>query len=331
MLLVGTFCPAEETSAAACLAFLYFFILQEQAAFDVVWPRGTSGEMIFRPLAARIREQGVDILTERRVTDYRLGAAGRVDGVVCGGETFPADVVISAVGVSGVQGMLRTSATLASFPAFRAVNKLHAIDVVAVRLYLDRRVKIDKPSNALFGFDEGVGGTLFDLNAIHDRYRDEPNSVVECDFYGSHQFTPMGDDEIVRHVKDDILSVVYPAFAAAAVVDSTVLRVPRGVTHFSPGSHQHMLEGRVPGLDNFFNAGDHVWTDHGSFSQERALVTGFEAANRAVDFLEGRASPFLHADILPVPENEPHVEAARKAARELRKLKERLAPGLGWL
>jgi uncharacterized protein with NAD-binding domain and iron-sulfur cluster len=238
--------------------------------------------------------------------------------------------VVSCVGISGLQGMLRTSKVLAALPEYRAVNKLHAIDVLAVRLYLDRRVAIDKPSNALFGFDEGTGGTLFDLNAIHDRYRDEVNSVVECDFYGSQQLTPMSDEDLVRHVKDDILAKVYPAYGAARVLEYTVLRVPRGVTHFSPGSHQHMLEARSP-VPNLFNAGDHVWTDHGSFSQERALVTGYQAANLAIDELEGKPSPFLHADILPVPENEPHIEASRKVARELRKIKETLLPGVDWL
>ena len=39
----------------------------------------------------------------------------------------------------------------------------------AVRLWLDRRVAIPRPSNACAGFDPGVGWTFFDLNALHVR------------------------------------------------------------------------------------------------------------------------------------------------------------------
>eukprot|EP00172_Hildenbrandia_rubra_P000287 Plantae.Rhodophyta-Hildenbrandia_rubra.ctg11277.p1 GENE.Plantae.Rhodophyta-Hildenbrandia_rubra.ctg11277~~Plantae.Rhodophyta-Hildenbrandia_rubra.ctg11277.p1 ORF type:complete len:560 (-),score=75.50 Plantae.Rhodophyta-Hildenbrandia_rubra.ctg11277:1702-3321(-) len=330
MLLVGTFCPAEQTSAAACLAFLYFFILSRQDSFDVVWPRGTSGEMIFRPLAERIEQQGGKILTERRVTDYGMDENGLVNSVICGDETIPADTVISCVGVSGMQGILRTSRALASFPEFRAVNKLFAIDVVAVRLYFDRRVKMDKPSNAFFGFDATTGWTAFDLNEIHDRYRDEQNSVIECDFYGAQQFVPMSDDEVVNTVKK-YLGQTYKAFSSAVVVDSTVLRVPRGVTHFSPGSHQHMLEGKSP-IRNFFNAGDWIWTSHGSFSQERALVSGLEAANNAIDFLDGPSGKSLHADIIPVPADEAHIAFGRRIAKQIRDVREAVAPDFGgWL
>lgn len=203
-------------------------------------------------MTTRIKEQGADILTERRVTDYKLDAQGRVCGVICGDETIAADAVISCVGISGLQGIVRGSKTLSSFAEFRGVSKLSAIDVLAVRLYLDRKVPIDKPSNALFGFDETTGGTLFDLNAIHDRYRDEANSVVECDFYGSQQFTQMSDADIIARVKE-IIGNIYPDYNAASVVDSTVMRVPRGVTHFSPGSFQWMLEPKSKSIPNFFN------------------------------------------------------------------------------
>lgn len=298
----------------------------------MVWPRGTSGEMIFAPLAARIEEQGGVIRTQTRVSDYELDeASGRVTGVVCGDEVLPCDVVVSAVGISGLQGILRSSKTLAGYEYFRKVNKLNSIDVLAVRMYLDRYVKIDKPSNALFGFDEGTGGTLFHLNDIHDRYRDEKFSVIECDFYGSQQLTPMSDEEVVRHVQHDILAKVYREYGEAVVLDCTVMRVVKGVTGFRPGSHQFMLERTTP-IANFFNCGDWIWTDHGSFSQERALVTGLQAANEAVDSLEGSKAPLLHADILDAPAPEPHIEAARRVAKDFRGVKEDLGLGnIGWL
>lgn len=330
MLLVGTFCPGEQTSAAACLAFLYFFILSHQDSFDVRWPRGTSGELIFGPLSDQIRELGGSILTEKRVTDYAMDPnSNKITRVVCGGENFDADVVISCVGINGMQGILKTSKTLARYPEFRAVNKLYAIDVMAVRLYLDRKIQLDRPSNAVFGFDDTTGWTIFDLNALHDRYRSESNSVIECDFYGAQQFLPMQDDEIVTKVKG-YLGRINPGFQDAVVRDATVLRVPKGVTHFSPGSHQHMLSGTTS-ISNFLCAGDWIWTSHGSFSQERALVSGLEASNRAIDILEGQNSPHLHANILPVPQDEAHITSIRKIAKELRNVKDSVAPDLCWM
>lgn len=44
------------------------------------------------------------------------------------------------------------------------------------------QVKIPKPSNACFGFDDTTGWTFFDLNSLHDEYKDEPGTVVEADF-----------------------------------------------------------------------------------------------------------------------------------------------------
>lgn len=44
------------------------------------------------------------------------------------------------------------------------------------------QISIPKPSNACFGFDDTTGWTFFDLNALHDEFRDEPYTVVEADF-----------------------------------------------------------------------------------------------------------------------------------------------------
>ena len=46
------------------------------------------------------------------------------------------------------------------------IRKLSTVDVAAVRLWLDRRVKPTTASNVMAGFDEGVGATFFDLNAL---------------------------------------------------------------------------------------------------------------------------------------------------------------------
>ncbi|KAM3097939.1 FAD-dependent oxidoreductase [Phormidesmis sp. 146-12] len=325
MLLVGLFAPGEQCSAAAALGMLYYFILAHQPDFDVVWCRGTVGEMIFRPWVEKIEAIGGKVLTQRRVSDLSLedGDFASVKGVVCGDEVFEADAVIFAVGVSGMQKIISNSPSLQRFPEFRNVMNLGAIDVLATRLWFDRKVAIPRPSNACFGFDKTTGWTFFDLNTLHDEYQQEPGTVVEADFYHANQFLPLSNEEIVAIVHRDLATCI-PAFGDARVVDSSVIRLPRAVTHFSPGSYASMLPGSTP-VQNLFMSGDWVMTRHGSWSQEKAYVTGLEAANRVIDRFGGS-----HATILPIAADEPHIQAARQVNRSLRDLGKALLPNF-WL
>lgn len=50
--------------------------------------------------------------------------------------------------------------------ALADIRNLSTVDVAAVRLWLDRRVQPKTPSNVMAGFDQGVGATFFDLNAL---------------------------------------------------------------------------------------------------------------------------------------------------------------------
>lgn len=64
------------------------------------------------------------------------------------------------------------------------------------------------------------------------------------------------------------LTTCVPAFGGARVVDASVLRVPRGVTHFSPGCYSSLLR-PTTSFPNVFAAGDWVVDSHGSYSQEK--------------------------------------------------------------
>ncbi len=318
MLLVGLFAPGEQCSAAAALGMLYYFILAHQPDFDVVWCRGTVGDMIFRPWVQQIEQAGGRVLTQRRVTDLLVDAVPngnakpRVTGVVCGGEVFEADAVIFAVGVTGMQKIVSNSSVLRQFPEFCNLMNLGAIDVLATRLWFDRKVKVPLPSNACFGFDATTGWTFFDLNTLHDEWQDEPGSVIEADFYHANQLLPMDDQEMIAKVHRDLTTCV-PQFRDAKVIDSSVVRLPKAVTHFSPGSYQSMLPGQTS-LANVFMSGDWIITRHGSWSQEKAYVTGLEAANRVIaQFGVGTL-----AQIVSVEPDEPHIELARILNRTVR-------------
>ena len=101
-----------------------------------------------------------------------------------------------------LQGVARSSPSLATLDVFRRLNNFDGVSVMAVRLWLDLRVKMKNSSNVLGGIDAGVGGTFFDLNELQDEYKDEPGSVIEVDLYNSAPFMGMSDEQIVREIKD---------------------------------------------------------------------------------------------------------------------------------
>ncbi|MBD1895049.1 FAD-dependent oxidoreductase [Coleofasciculus sp. FACHB-129] len=324
MLLVGLFAPGEQCSAAAALGMLYYFILAHQPDFDVVWCRGTVGEMIFRPWVERIEQAGGKLLANRRVSDVIVDSNNQATAVVCGDEVFEADAIIFAVGISGMKKIISGSPSLQNRKEFRDIHNLGAVDVLATRLWFNRKINIPRPSNACFGFNATTGWTFFDLNAIHDEYRDEPGTVIEADFYHANQFLPLNDEEIVSLVQQDLATCI-PAFRDAKVIDSSVIRLPRAVTHFFPGSYQYMLPGETS-IKNVFMSGDWIVTRHGSWSQEKAYVTGLEAANLVISRF-GRGSKAL---ILPIEADEPHIQVGRSINQSIRNFGKTFLPNI-WL
>jgi uncharacterized protein with NAD-binding domain and iron-sulfur cluster len=314
MLLVGLFAPGEQCSAAAALGMLYYFILAHQPDFDVVWCRGTVGEKIFRPWVEQIEQAGGKILPNRRVSDILLDSEGLAKAVVCGDEVFEADAVIFAVGVSGMQKIVSGSSSLQNRKEFRNLMNLGAVDVLATRLWCDRKIHIPRPSNACFGFDATTGWTFFDLNALHDEYCNVPETVIEADFYHANQLLPMSDEEIVSLVQD-YLTTCIPEFRAAKISDRSVIRLSKAVTHFAPGSYQYMLPATTS-IDNVFISGDWIINRHGSWSQEKAYVTGLEAANLVVE----RFGKGTKSEIIPVEPDEPHIQMMRSFNGKLRNL-----------
>ena len=312
MLLVGLFAPGEQCSAAAALGMLYYFILAHQPDFDVVWCRGTVGEEIFKPWIKDIETSGGKVLANKRVSDIALDESGKAIGVKCGDEFFAADAVISGVSITGMKKIAAHSNTLNKYAQFRNLANLRGIDVLATRLWFDRKINIPLPSNACFGFDNTTGWTFFDLNDLHDEYKDEPNTVIEADFYHANQLLSMTNEQIIEKVQQD-LSTCISSFGAATVIDSSVIRVQSGVTHFFPGSYQNLLTAKTD-IANLYMSGDWIITNHGSWSQEKAYVTGLEAANLVIEQFNFGTK----ANIIPIEADEPHIQVARNINRTIR-------------
>lgn len=212
-------------------------------------------------------------------------------------------------------------------PELSAAAGVGGVDVVTVRLWLDRYVVTDTPANVLSRFEglRGAGGTFFMLDQLQPDQdylwagETPRGSVVSCDLYNAAALMSLADADIVDLFARQLLPAAVPGFAGAQVVDSYVLRLPAAVTWFAPGTYSRRppLQSSVA---NLVCAGDWVRMgdrEHGAkgLCQERAYVTGLEAANAlARSGSLGQQARRQHP-VIPIRPDEPQVELGRAANR----------------
>ena len=338
ILLVGLFKPPEELSAAVTMELLYYYALAHQDSFDVRWIKSKSiVEHVFAPLSERLQDEhqlqvmggtlatGLKISTDTRSVlsmETRLVTTGR-SGVI-----ENVDAVVLAVGAKGMAALMANSPECAALtPELVRAGSLDAIDVVSVRLWLDRTISVADPANVFSRFSalKGAGATFFMLDQLqHDTkqalWGDQPvqGSVIGSDFYNASAIAELSDQDVVDCLMQDLLPMAQPAFRGAVVVDQEVRRYPRSVSLFSPGSF-----GQRPPLETSLApvvcAGDWVRMgerEHGAkgLCQERAYVSGLEAANSLLRrrIVRGSsASSGQQHSVLPIRADEPQVVLGR--------------------
>ena len=338
ILLVGLFKPPEELSAAVTMELLYYYALAHQDSFDVRWIKSKSiAEHVFAPLSERLQNEhqlqvmagtlatGLKISTDTRSVlsmETRLVTTGR-SGVI-----ENVDAVVLAVGAKGMGALMANSPECAALtPELVRAGSLDAIDVVSVRLWLDRTISVADPANVFSRFSalKGAGATFFMLDQLqHDTkqalWGDQPvqGSVIASDFYNASAIAELSDQDVVDCLMQDLLPMAQRAFRGAVVVDQEVRRYPRSVSLFSPGSF-----GQRPPLETSLApvvcAGDWVRMgerEHGAkgLCQERAYVSGLEAANSLLrrGIVRGSsASSGQQHSVLPIRADEPQVVLGR--------------------
>lgn len=324
MILTGLFAPGAECSAAAALGMAYFFVMANQNAFDVRWCKGNIGEKIFDPWIKKM-EDNVTFRTSTKVTGFNMTKSGgepKITAVSCMDMItndeiiLKADHVVFAVGAAALNTMVRSSPELSSVSEFRRFANLRGTSVLATRLYLDKEVPTPYTANACWGFDEGVGMTMFNIRELHGRYSEvseNDGSVLEVDYYCADSLLVMNDDEIVRKVKTDLNTILGVSCASASVIDAVIVRLPRGVNWYFPGSYKSMPDVKAEAVDNVYFAGDLVRTRHGSWSQEKAFVTGIEASNQ----IQGQP---IDQGVIPLASDEVHVAFGRSLVSSFQSL-----------
>jgi uncharacterized protein with NAD-binding domain and iron-sulfur cluster len=334
ILLVGLFKPPEELSAAVTMELLYYYALAHQDSFDVRWIRSRSiGEQLLAPLSQRLcREHQLKVFGGTFASRLNVSPTGAIDSLetrsLATGETGlidDVDAVVLAVGVRGMGSLMATSPQCAALaPELLRAGELGAIDVVSVRLWLDRTVAVADPANVFSRFEalRGAGGTFFMLDqlqgeTLQELWGDQPvqGSVIASDFYNASAMAELSDQAIVDCLMQDLLPMAQPAFRGAQVVDQEVRRYPGSVSLFSPGSFQQ----RPPletSMASVVCAGDWVRMGEREFGakglcQERAYVCGLEAANSLLRRGIVRGTGSGEHRVIPIRPDEPQVVLGR--------------------
>ena len=150
---------SEEWSCKNLLAWhliftkelLYFYALAHQTSFDVRWlKKGTVSETLMSPVLDFLVEkhdlkvrgntfvEGLDV-SDTQVTGLRYAARGGAKGSL-----EDLDAVVLALGAGGLRAVLRGSPKLAKLcPTLSAAGGLRGVDVMSVRLWLDRTVSTE--------------------------------------------------------------------------------------------------------------------------------------------------------------------------------------------
>lgn len=338
ILLVGLFKPPEELSAAVTMELLYYYALAHQDSFDVRWiKRKSIAEQLLAPLSQRLRHQHhLEVLggtlasrlnvspngtsvTSVETLSVSTGRSGVIKAV---------DAVVLAVGAKGMGALMANSPECAALsPELVKAGNLNAIDVVSVRLWLDRKVPVADPANVLSRFPalQGSGATFFMLDQLQADSQQElwgadpvQGSVVASDFYNASAIAAQSDQEIVDSLMQELLPMVQPAFRTAQVVDQEVRRYPGSVSLFSPGSFQQRppLETSVASIvcaGDWVRMGDREFGAKG-LCQERAYVCGLEAGNSLLrrEIISGTMpSQALPHPVIPIRADEPQVVLGR--------------------
>ena len=266
-------------------------------------------------------------------------------------QTIPCDAVILAVGARAAARLAATCPVLQ--PWAESWKPWRGITCVAVRLFfrnsagtINRMVETAMADSPVVVCGPNLlekdpkyasilvetGFCIYDLTRMQDlefgNNADDDNEnlrVLEVDFFRADTLADLDDDavlEVTRRAIAAALSVSLDPLSSLELLDSSVVRARRAVSHFTPGS-----AAASPGVKLGSNVGDNLyicgdWVDrtgHASWSSEKAVVTGRQAAAQCAQDMQLPAQSSLPA-VIPAPVDTPALAALRQTARTWRQV-----------
>jgi isorenieratene synthase len=277
------FNPEERMSAGDLLMMFHFYFLgnPEGLVFDVL--DDPFSRSLWQPWRAYLEGRDVRFLLERRAQRIgrRPGGGWQVE---VGGEEAPlgADAVVLAVEVPALRKLVAASPDLGDSAWRAAVERLEVTyPFVVWRGWLDRPAQPGRhPFAGTTGFGELDNISLYELFEGESRRWAERTggSVVELHAYA---VSPDREAHEVRAALVAALHEVYPETRSARILDERLLW-RQDCPAFPPGSH-----GSRPGVatptPEVVLAGDFVRLPFPTALMERAVASGFAAANHLLD------------------------------------------------
>ena len=285
------FNPEEAMSAGELLMMFHFYFSgnPEGLIFDV--SKRPFSKSIWGPLSEYLTGLGVDVRTGCPVSRLAKSGEGRWS-VTLDGETVEADFAVLALHVSGLQAIVADSPDLDNPDFRRSVEGLALTHPFAVwRMWLDREARPGRPP---FAGTTGVG--CLDNISLYHLFEDESRSWVERHGGSVVELHAYAVDPGMSEpaVREDLLRafhVFYPEFEGAPVVEERFL-MRRDCPAFAPGSHADRPDVTTP-HEGITLAGDFVRLPIPSALMERAVASGFLAANHLLAPLGVRPEPIL--------------------------------------
>ncbi len=278
MALALNFGKSNEVSAKLLLTVLSHFG-KETGASRVAFLKGPPELRLFRPLLARLGEQGVEVRFNARVKHVRFDPA---NGLVRGfeledGSNVTGDIYISAMPAHNLwkvlPGEMRAVDTLAG------LRHLHGVPVMTVQLYFDRPVTGVR--NLVFSSRSHIS-VYAELGQICPDFYEGPDgrSMIELVVAPAARWFKLPDAELVAKVMEEFAER-HPIARQAGLLKSTVVRIPRSVYKARPGVDRFRPD-QATGIPNFFLCGDYTKQEYLA-SMEGAVQSGRRVASRIVE------------------------------------------------
>lgn len=270
-------------SAAEMLASLHFHFLgnPEGMLFDVL--DEPASDALLSPIERYLRSLGVEVLTGTNVRFVHRDKGDCVRVEHDGGPPIEARGLVIALHVRGLRVLAHDSPDLLADAGFaRSVHDLAESPSYAVlRLFLDRAPSAERPPFAsVAGF--GCLDTVTWLDRIEGESRRfalrTGGSVVQLQGFGVPEIR--SDAEVERELTASLFAL-YPELADARVLHTSLVR-RADCPSFAPGTHATRPRVATP-YGNIALAGDYVKLPFPSALLERAVASGFLAANTLLD------------------------------------------------
>lgn len=286
------FNPEDKFSAADLLMMFHFYFIgnPEGLIFDVL--KEPFSTALWQPIERYAKQRSVRILTERSVSSIEMTDDNRFRvHMENSGEPVEGDVCVLAVDVPSLKSIIENSPALNSPRSFRAsIDSLDVTLPFAVwRLWT---AKPPNPDRAPFAGTTNLG--YLDNISIYERFEGESRrwslqtggSVVELHGYAVPE--EADEEEIKSNLKTN-LERVYPEIRGVEIMEDRFI-LARDCPSFKPSmtSYRPGVETPIKGLAL---AGDFVRLEFPSALMERAVASGFMAANHLMSPWNLRPEP----------------------------------------